>query len=247
MTIRSSSYVYEKSDDSSGRKQLQRVGFVCPFGDDHVLKETCGFNFSVFKTSTEFFEGTGEGLHGVDYLDKYYYARYPEGWHAHPPSTDTMKRILPASILKEAIKMKHKSLVATEDVVRHLEDKYGFLINRQALGRKLRWHLRKNHPAERDSHFLVQNLLELTTKMPDMFARTRMAENRTLHAVCWSFPDWREDYMRYGVVPGAAIDAKELKNCYNIPFVNISGRTNNGSLRIYFMGFIPSEDKEGFG
>ena len=126
MTIRRSSYVYEKSDDSSGRKQLQRVGFVCPFGKDHVLKETCGFKLSVFTTSTEFFEGTGEGLHGVDYRDKYYSARYPDGCHAHPPSTDTMERILPASILKEAINMKHKSLVATEDIVRHLEDNTDF-------------------------------------------------------------------------------------------------------------------------
>ena len=40
---------------------------------------------------------------------------------------------------------------------------------------------------------------------------------------------------------------KTLANCYNIPLVNILRRTNNGCLCIYFMGFIPLDDTEGFG
>lgn len=238
--------MYENEHNRSGRKQLVRVEFVYPYGEVHVLKKTCPFKFIVFTTSEKSHKGTSKEPDGVENLDTFYSARFPIGWHDYSPSSDTLKRIIPSAVLKQALSMKHNSLVATEDVVRHLEDKYGFNLNRPAMGRKLRWHLRRNHPAERDSQLLTQNVPEFTNRMPYMYAKIRVFEKHTLHSVFWSFPEWREDYLRHGFVPGVSIDAKVLASGYNIPLANISGRTSNGSLCIYFIGFIPAEDIDGF-
>ena len=240
MNIRSSCYIY----DEKCRKQLPRVDFVCPYGENKVLMKPCRFIFAAFTTTGKFFRVTRKELNAGEDLDKFYSTKFPESWHDHPPSCDKMKRSLPPAIPKEDISMKQKSLVATEDVVRHLEDKYGFQLNLSALGRQLHWNPRKNHPAEHDFQLLIQKLFDFSNKMLDMYAKTCVVEIYTLHSVCWSFPEWQEDYPRHDVVPGVSIDAKALTNFYNISLVSICGRTSNGSLWIYFMGFIPAEDTE---
>lgn len=99
-----------------------RVDFLCPHGEDQVLKKTCPFKFTVFTTCAKFVKGTGEELDGSKDLGTSYSTRFPETWHDYPASSEIMKRTIPSTILKEDIAMKHNSLVTTEVVVGHLED-----------------------------------------------------------------------------------------------------------------------------
>ena len=79
---------------------------------------------------------------------------------------------------------------------------------------------------------------------PHMFVRVQLAEGSVLKAVCWGYSLWKENYYKFGVVPGVCIDAKALANNYDIPFVSISGRDHDGKNKIFFMGFIPNERVE---
>jgi len=62
-----------------------------------------------------------------------------------------------------------------------------------------------------------------------------------LRSVCFSLPMWREDYRRFGILPGISIDGKDISNRYELPMFAINGRTNNGKVYINTVAFLANQ------
>ena len=83
--------------------------------------------------------------------------------------------------------MQESSLIPTSLIVRYIEDKYGLLVLRETVSRKLRYRTKKNYPKDDDCKNLVYFLVENRRKDPQMYLRVQLAEDNSLKAVCWGY------------------------------------------------------------
>ncbi|KAI0557856.1 hypothetical protein FGB62_256g01 [Gracilaria domingensis] len=68
------------------------------------------------------------------------------------------------------------------------------------------------------------------------------SEGRMISA-CWALAQWIEDYKQFGVVPGISVDCKTVANRYRLPLITINGRSNDGFVVAFSVGFIGGESK----
>ena len=229
--IRNSKYA------EKGRGSLVKADFRC------IHKESsCPFRITICskKSDLESTHGDGDNARAasIHYIIQFL------GWHDHPHQYSRLHTSLPEYIWKEVFFMRHSSMIPTSMIVRYIEDKYGLLLHREKISRKLRYTMQKKYPKDDDCKQLVYFLSESRTREPHMYMRVQLREDKSLKAVCWGYREWLEDYYKYGVVPGVSLDAKALATNYDIPFISIGGRDHNGKLTVYFMGFIPNEREE---
>ena len=250
MVVRTSQYFHKRSDSEHAHHtpQVRRLTFKCPVGENNRLKKDCKYWFTVVSAATSFLEDRGEIRPSDEEatLLRPFVINFRECWHSHKPDESTLRRSLPAYVWREAITLKDKSLIRTVDIVRYLEDHYNLRLDRKVFSRKLRWEMGKRHPAERDCQNLVSNLMRYTQLNPGMFCEARVNRDNALHSVCWGFPQWRDEYKQFGIIPGVTIDAKALANNYDTPLAFICGRTNNRAVTVFFMGFLASQREEEF-
>ena len=212
-------------------------------------KKNCNYWFTVVSASTEFVTDREEVFsHNADEATprRPFVINFRERWHTHKADEGTLRSSLPSHVWREAVNLKDRSLIRTGDIVRYLEDHYNLRVDRNVLSRKLRWEMGKRHPVERDCQNLVTNLMSYTQLNPGMFCEARVNRDNALHSVCWGFPQWREEYRQFGIIPGITIDAKALANNYDTPLAFICGRTNNGAVTVFVMGFLSSQREEEF-
>ena len=140
--------------------------------------------------------------------------------------------------------MKDSAMIPTTVIVRYLEERYNILIKRDKVSRKLKYEMDKKYPANRDCQNMLHALVRMQEKNPRMLLRTQTAKGQALYSVCWGQVQWFYDYYRFGKVPGVSVDAKAVANSYDITFLSIGRRDNEGNLMPYFMGFLPNERSE---
>ena len=232
--VRNSKYK-ENPDPSMKHQVLLRVYFQCNKGDSCPFRLTVRRNLNWVSNDVVEEANYKEDIERLN-RQKSFIMEY-KNWHNHSTEYWQMQSTLPKYIWDEAMFMKKSSLIPTGLIVRYLEDRYGFLLKRDSFARKLRYQLRKKYPLDEDCRTLIGTLVNMQSKDPGMYVRVDIAGHTALNAVCWGEKQWLTDYLRFGVVPGVSLDSKAIANVYDIPFVSIGGRDNDGHLLIIFMEF----------
>ena len=211
---------------------LKSVDFRCT-----EKNETCPFRLTMKRTVGAESETSGP-VQGNVYSFQFH------AWHDHNGTRERLKKTLPANIWNEAVKLKDTSMLPTELIIRHLEDKYDMILCRDTIRDKLRYEMRKRYPRDDDCKSMLGALFNMHRRDPGLFVRVQTDGPTKLRAVCWGQSDWLESYYKFGVVPGVSLDAKAIANRYNTPFISFGGRDNNGKNLVFFVGFIPNERQE---
>ena len=231
------SVVRNSKYSEKGRGSLVRADFRC------VNKESsCPFRITV-RAAAPGQQDIHDDVDDSMATTRHYILKFL-GWHNHKHQYSRLHTSLPEYIWKEVFFMRESSMIPISLIVRYIEDKYGILVRRENVSRKLRYRTQKKYPRDDDCKQLVYYLSENRKKDPHMYMRVQLGEDNSLKAVCWGYREWLEDYYSFGVVPGVSLDAKALATSYDTPFVSIGGRDHNGKLAVYFMGFIPNEREE---
>lgn len=230
--VRHSKYI---EDGPSEARVLKKARFEC-VRVANCESEKCSFNITVRTLS----------ILDNQELSHKYAVEFSSAEHNHGPDLAEVRKLLPANIVKEADEMHNRSHIKFEDVVRFMEDKYGFTVDRKGLQRRMRWLQTKRSPKELDCNELIQTLMEL--RNTDIGSRSYMTsrQDNALQSVCWGLSHWRCDYEQFGILPGICIDCKANANAYSMNLVTISARTNAGTECTIFMGFLADETDKTF-
>jgi len=161
--------------------------------------------------------------------------------HNHPPSDEVMRNAIPMEAMQEAVRMRNTSYITCRDIIRHIEDKYGISLQRNRFRRNLAAASGRLHPTESDCNEMIASLIEMKHKNEQMHFNVRLTEDGRVHSVMWVLPQWREDYVLYGIMPGVSMDCKSIANAYDLPLIAVTGRTGEGQCCIFGMGFLATQ------
>lgn len=89
---------------------------------------------------------------------------------------------------------------------------------------------------------LIKVLCSVRTDEHDVqFNLPTVGSENVLFDIWWTFPEWIEEYRKYGIFPGVSIDAKSISNWHSIPMIFVTDHTNTGHVRVFEMGFNQAE------
>lgn len=165
--------------------------------------------------------------------------------HEHDPSL-LQKHIAhpPPNPIKQAVSLAREGSITVGNVIRHVEKKHSFMVPRGSLRKRIVEERETKDPLARQCNALVARLMHLKNEEKSMYVHfSTEGPRNTLSRICWSFPEWQNDYMNYGRVPGIYTDSKNISEIFKLPLVSINGRTNAGDTLVFFMAFI-AEKKE---
>lgn len=99
-------------------------------------------------------------------------------------------------------------------------------------------------PLDEECLQLCENLISISSLDSQHKSFFPTVKDNYMHSVAWAFSLWLQDYENFGIVPGICIDCKAVANRYGLSLIIINGRTNEGHIRTFFMGFIPNKTEK---
>lgn len=166
--------------------------------------------------------------------------------HEHDHSL-LRKHIRQPDLPKTPIRLARADGLTVGNVIRYVEKKHSFMVPRTPLRKKIISERHIKDPLAQQCNALASRLMTIKNELSNTFVHfAPEGRRKTLSRLCWSFPEWQDDYMRYGRVPGVYIDTAELAEQLKLPLVAINGRTNEGDTVTFFVSFIAEKSGESF-
>lgn len=166
--------------------------------------------------------------------------------HEHDHSL-LRKHMQQPDVPKASIRLARADGLTVGNVIRHVEKNHSFMVPRTPLRKKIIAERQIKDPLAQQCNALASRLMTIKNELPHTFVHfAPEGRRKTLSRLCWSFPEWQDDYMLYGRVPGVYIETAELAEQLKLPLVSINGRTNTGDTVTFFVSFIAEKSGESF-
>lgn len=155
-----------------------------------------------------------------------------------------LRRMLEVVLVQVGQDMPDKAGSTYTHILNYMEVILVVTLCRDNLQRRVRYRLDATFPRAVDDSRLVQNLQNLQKEDRNMQVRFQAVRRcRSLANIWGTFLEWLDEYSEHGGVTGICWDGNAPSNSFGLPLFQINGRTHNGRVGIFCVGYIQAENR----